>query len=94
MQGYFYILANKNNVVVYCGSTADLIRRVYQHKNNFVKGFTEKYNVHKLIYYETYDDINEAIHREYQIKRWSRKKKNRLIRQMNLLFRDLYEDIT
>ena len=79
---------------MYCGSTTDLIKRIYQHKNNLVKGFTEKYNVHKLVYYEIYDDINEAIHREYQIKRWSREKKNELIRRMNPLFRDLYDDIT
>jgi putative endonuclease len=80
---YIYILTNKNNSVLYTGVTNDLVRRCYEHKSKLIKGFTEKYNVHKLIYYELFDDINFAIKREKQIKGYSRAKKEMLIERLN-----------
>ena len=74
-QSYIYILTNKNNTVLYTGVTSDLKRRVYEHKQKFVKSFTSKYNVDKLVYYEAFDDIYNAITREKQIKAGSRQKK-------------------
>ncbi len=90
---YIYIMANKNNTVVYTGVTNNLILRVYQHKNKIIKGFTEKYNIDKLVYYELFNDIINAIEREKQIKAGSRKKKNDLIMSLNPEWKDLYEDI-
>jgi len=90
---YIYLLTNKHNNVLYTGVTNDLIRRVYEHKNKVQKGFTEKYNVDRLVYYEMYNDISDAITREKQIKGWTRKKKNELISQFNPKWKDLYEDI-
>ena len=92
-QYYVYIATNKINTVLYTGVTNNLIKRMYQHKNKMVAGFTAKYNINKLIYYEVYIDINEAIKREKQIKGGSRKKKIDLIKKSNPTFRDLYEDI-
>tara|TARA_Y100000310_G_scaffold177954_1_gene177958 strand:- start:170 stop:382 length:213 start_codon:yes stop_codon:yes gene_type:complete len=65
---YIYILASKRNGTLYVGSTSDLIRRIYEHKNNFVEGFTKKYGVHNLVYFEECDDRDAAIFREKQIK--------------------------
>lgn len=90
---YIYLLTNKHNNVLYTGVTNDLIRRIYEHKNKLQKGFTQKYNVDRLMYYETYADITDAITREKQIKGWLRKKKNELINQFNPKWNDLYEDI-
>jgi putative endonuclease len=90
---YIYLLTNKHNNVLYTGVTNDLIRRIYEHKNKLQKGFTEKYNVDRLVYYEMYNDISDAITREKQIKGWTRKKKNELISQFNPKWKDLYEDI-
>jgi putative endonuclease len=90
---YIYLLTNKHNNVIYTGVTNDLIRRIYEHKNKLQKGFTEKYNVDRLVYYEMYVDIADAIIREKQIKGWTRKKKNELIIQLNPEWKDLYEDI-
>ncbi len=80
---YVYILSNRNNKVLYIGVTNNLERRIYEHKNNIVKGFTEKYNVDKLVYYEETNSIKDAIIREKQLKGWTRKKKNCLIESMN-----------
>jgi len=70
--------------------TSDLLKRIYEHKQNLIDGFTKKYNVHTLVYYETHNDIREAITREKQIKKWNRKWKMRLIEEMNSEWRDLY----
>jgi len=89
---YVYLLTNWNNKVIYVGITNDLERRIYEHKEKFVKGFTEKYNVNKLVYYEQTPDINAALNREKEIKKWRREKKNRLVVNTNSLWRDLSED--
>jgi len=86
-------MANKTDSVLYIGVTSDLIKRVYEHKNNFVQGFTNKYNVHKLVYYEVFGDIISAIEREKQLKGWRRAKKDALIDMMNPERRDLYDEI-
>ncbi len=87
---FVYILFNKYNWVLYTGVTSDLFKRLYEHKNNFVKGFTQKYNVHKLGYYELYNDINIAIEREKQIKAGSRNNKIKLIESINPNWEDLF----
>ena len=89
---YVYLLTNWNNKVLYIGVTSNLERRIYQHKNKLIKGFTEKYNVNKLVYYEQTPDINAALNREKEIKKWRREKKNRLVVNTNPLWRDLSED--
>ena len=86
---YVYLLTNWNNKVIYVGITNDLMRRVYEHKNKFVKGFTNKYNVYKLVYYEETTDVISAIEREKEIKKWRREKKNRLVEKMNPDWSDL-----
>ena len=92
MEGYIYIMASKNNRVLYTGSTRNLIKRVWEHKNKVSeKSFTARYNVIKLVYYERYDSIAEAVGRESQIKAGSRKKKESLIKQDNPNFVDLSE---
>ena len=91
---YVYILANRTNVVIYTGVTNDLIRRVYEHRQELdPKSFTARYHVHKLVYFEETPDVYAAISREKQIKAWSRKRKNELIAGMNPTWRDLYPDI-
>jgi len=90
---YVYILSNKYNNVLYVGITNDLIRRVYEHKNKLVDGFTEKYNVDKLVYYELFNDPINAITREKQLKGYSRKKKVELITSFNPEWEDLYETL-
>ena len=92
-QYYVYIATNKLNTVLYTGVTSDLIKRIWQHKNKVLPGFTFKYNINKLVYCEVFDDINEAIKREKKIKAGSRKKKINLIVKNNFKFKDLYEDI-
>ena len=84
-------MTNKRNAVLYTGLTNDLRRRVYEHREKLVDGFTEKYNVTKLVYYEIFQDPENAIMREKQIKAGSRQKKIDLINQMNKEWRDLYE---
>lgn len=94
MAGYFYILANATNEVLYKGSTNDLIRRMYEHKQHLHKdSFTDTYNVTRLVYFESYDDIREARDRENQIGKWSRAKKDKLISKMNPKWKDLYWDL-
>lgn len=87
---YVYILASKKNGVLYIGVTNNLLRRVYEHKNKLVKGFTEKYFVDKLVYFEQTDSIDAAINREKQLKRWKREWKIELIEKMNPEWKDLY----
>ena len=89
---YVYLLTNWNNEVMYVGVTNNLERRVYEHKNKLVEGFTQKYNVHKLVCFESTDDVLAAIEREKQIKKWRREKKNRLVEQMNPTWADLSLD--
>lgn len=92
-QYYIYILSNINNSVLYTGVTNNLMKRVYEHKEKLVEGFTKKYNVNKLVYYEVFEDINYAINREKKIKGGSRKKKIDLIRSMNKDWKDLYVEL-
>ena len=80
---YVYMLTDKNNRVLYIGQTNDLVRRVYEHKNKLVDGFTKRYNVDKLVYYEICEDVMSTIEREKQLKRWTRVKKNKLVESMN-----------
>lgn len=93
MAGYVYILFNKRNGTLYTGVTSDLVKRVYEHKSKFVDGFTKKYGVDKLGYYEVFDDIEEAIKREKAIKGGSRAKKIKMIESVNPAWNDLYERI-
>ena len=92
-QYYVYIMTNKDNNVLYTGVTNDLKRRVYEHKNKLVEGFTKKYNVIKLVYYEVFEDIENAILREKQIKGGPRKQKVQLVNSMNGEWHDLYEGL-
>lgn len=92
-ESYVYLLANKHNNVLYTGVTNDLIRRIYEHKNKLVAGFTQKYNVDRLVYYEACPNIVTAIEREKQIKGWSRKKKNDLVNALNPKWNDLYSNL-
>lgn len=92
-ESYVYLLTNKHNNVLYTGVTNDLIRRVYQHKNKLVAGFTQKYNVDRLVYFEVCSGIVVAIEREKQIKGWSRKKKQDLINTLNPEWDDLYRSL-
>ncbi|HDY68827.1 MAG: GIY-YIG nuclease family protein [Candidatus Scalindua sediminis] len=86
---YIYLLTNWNNKVMYVGVTNNLIRRIYEHKNKLVKGFTKKYNVNKLVYYEVTQDVIAALTREKEIKKWRREKKDRLVNRMNPTWKDL-----
>jgi putative endonuclease len=88
-QYYLYIMTNKLDSVLYASVTSDLEKRVYEHKSKLIKGFTEKYNVDKLVYYEIFDEINDAIGREKQIKAGNRQKKIDLISKMNPSWIDL-----
>ena len=90
---YVYILTNKINTVLYTGITNNLERRIYEHKLKYFKGFTAKYNVTKLVYFEIYSDIYEAIQREKQIKNGSRQKKLDLVQRMNPRWKDLADDM-
>jgi putative endonuclease len=90
---YVYILASKRNGTLYVGVTSDLAKRIYEHKNNLVDGFTKKYQVHDLVYFEQTNDVQIAIKREKQIKAWKRNWKLELIESKNLDWRDLYEEL-
>lgn len=92
-QCYVYILFSKRNGTLYTGVTSDLIKRIWQHKNKAADGFTKLYNVNKLGYYEVYEDIEQAILREKQIKAGSRKKKLELIESVNAEWIDLYDNL-
>ena len=94
MNYYVYILSNENNNVIYTGVTNNLVRRIYEHKNHLDKSsFTSRYNIEKLVYYETTSDVESAISREKQIKGWNRKRKNKLIENKNPNWKDLYDSI-
>ncbi len=86
---YVYIMSNFTNSTLYVGVTNDIVRRVYEHKNKLVEGFTERYNINKLVYVEECNDINAALEREKQIKRWRREKKVAIINELNPEWRDL-----
>ena len=90
---YVYILCSKRNGILYTGVTSDLVNRVYEHKNDLVDGFTRKYNVHRLVWYEIHESWESAIQREKQIKKWKREWKLKLIEQNNPSWDDLYENI-
>ena len=95
-QYYVYIMTNKNNTVLYTGVTNNLKRRVYEHyehKEKLIEGFTKKYNINKLVYYEVFKDIYNAISREKQIKGGSRQKKIDLINSISKEWKDLYEEL-
>ncbi|OGZ00539.1 MAG: excinuclease ABC subunit C [Candidatus Liptonbacteria bacterium RIFCSPLOWO2_01_FULL_45_15] len=88
-----YIMTNKLNTVFYTGVTSNLLKRIYEHKNKVIDGFTKRYNIVKLIYYEIFDNPEAAIQREKQIKNGSRKKKIDLIKSVNPEFKDLSDSI-
>ena len=92
-QSYLYILASKPHGTIYIGVTNDLVRRVYEHKNDLVSGFTKTYSVHDLVYYEVHSDMREAILREKRLKKWSRKWKIELIEETNPKWKDLYHSL-
>jgi putative endonuclease len=86
-------MSNKQNGTLYIGVTSDLARRVFEHKNHFIKGFTSTYNLNILVYYEVFENIENAILREKQMKKWNRDWKLKLINEFNPNWRDLYDDI-
>ena len=90
---YVYILTNWNHKVMYIGVTNNLYKRIYQHKNKLIDGFTKKYNVTKLVYYESTEDVTSAITREKQLKGWVRKKKNDLVVTINPEWKDLSAEL-
>ena len=90
---YVYILTNRTNEVLYIGVTSNLIKRIYEHKKDSVEGFTKKYKVHKLVYFQQTDNIESAIIREKQIKNWHRQWKINLITKDNPEWNDLYDEI-
>ncbi|WP_414519625.1 GIY-YIG nuclease family protein [Nostoc sp. PCC 9305] len=92
-QYYLYIMTNKYNTVLYTGVTKDLQRRVYEHKEKIIEGFTNKYNITKLVYYEVFEDAYTAISREKQIKAGSRQKKIDLVNSINQEWKDLYDGL-
>ena len=90
---YVYLMTNPRDTVLYTGVTNDLKRRCFEHKEKLVKGFTAKYNIVKLVYYEVFEDATNAISREKQLKAGSRQKKNELVNSVNKEWRDLYEEL-
>ena len=92
-QYYIYILSNYSNSTIYIGVTNNLVKRLYQHQNKLIDGFTSKYNINKLVYYEIYQNIDYAINREKQLKGWSRAKKNALIETLNPTWKDLGKEL-
>ena len=92
-QGYVYIMASKRNGTLYIGVTSELKGRVWQHKHNALGGFTAKYNVHELVYYEVAGDMRAAIVREKQLKEWKREWKLKLIEDFNPSWHDLYDEL-
>jgi putative endonuclease len=90
---YVYFLASRPGGTVYVGVTGDLVRRVYEHRTGTVKGFSSRYNVNRLVYFEDYDDVRNALQREKNIKHWPRTWKTRLIVENNPTWRDLFDEI-
>ena len=91
--GYLYILASRRNGTLYVGVTSDLAKRIAEHKQKLVEGFTNEYDVTNLVYYEIFENIRDAIMRERQMKGWKRKWKTELIQTINPYWRDLYDDL-
>ena len=89
---YVYIIASSSGTL-YIGITNNLMRRIYEHKNGLIEGFSKKYSCHKLIYYEIYGDVNLAIAREKQLKGWRREKKENIIKKFNPHWKDLYDEM-
>ncbi|MPZ57853.1 MAG: GIY-YIG nuclease family protein [Rhizobiales bacterium] len=94
MSFFVYILASRRNGTLYTGMTDDLVKRIWQHRNGVVPGFTKRYEVKMLVWYELHETRESAFTRERQIKKWNRAWKLRIIEQMNPSWRDLWEDIT
>ena len=90
---YVYILASKRNGTLYIGVTNDLARRIWEHREGLIPGFTKTYGIKTLVYYETFDDINAAIHREKRLKKYKREWKMNLIQQHNIEWRDLTDTL-
>lgn len=90
---YVYIITNKPQGTLYVGVTSNLVKRIYEHKNNFVDGFTKKYNLHTLVYFEETKDIYQALTTEKRLKKWNRAWKIELVNKFNPTWRDLYPDI-
>ena len=88
-----YMLASRRNGTLYVGVTSDLVKRIWQHRNDLVEGFTKRYGVHMLVWYEFHETMESAIQREKNIKNWNRKWKLTLIEQLNPLWRDLFNDL-
>lgn len=88
-----YILASKKEGMLYIGVTSNLLKRIYEHKNDLAEGFTQKYHIHTLVFYEVTEDVSSAITREKQLKKWNRAWKIALIEKQNPEWRDLYVDI-
>lgn len=88
-----YILASKKEGMLYIGVTSNLLKRIYEHKNDAIEGFTKQYHIHNLVYYEVTEDVTSAITREKQVKKWNRAWKIALIEKQNPEWRDLYPDI-
>ena len=93
-QFYVYILASKRNGTLYTGVTSNLIKRIWQHKNELLEGFSKKYKVKNLVYYEVHNNVGSALTREKQIKKWRRAWKLRLIEEKNPEWKDLYKEIS
>ena len=94
IQPAVYILASKRNGTLYTGVTSDLVKRIWEHKNDLVEGFTQQYHVHDLVWFELHDNMTTAIEREKNIKEWKREWKLNLIEKNNPDWQDLYDDIT
>ena len=92
-QPAIYIISNLHNTVLYIGVTSNLVQRIYQHKEKLVEGFSKQYNLSKLVYFELYDDMEVAILREKELKRWQRKWKEELIDKMNPSWKDIYPEV-
>lgn len=92
-KAYVYIMASKRNGTLYIGVTSDLIKRIYEHKHDLVDGFTKRYWVHQLVYFEAHEDIQKAFTWEKQMKKWKRNWKLRLIEKTDPTWRDLYDEI-
>ncbi len=90
---YVYVMANKRNGTIYIGVTNDLVRRAYEHREGLVKGFTSRYSLKTLVYYECFDSVPSAIQRETSLKKWPRKWKLQLIETRNPRWHDLYEEL-
>lgn len=93
LNSYIYIISNKPNGVLYTGVTSDLKKRIWQHKQGNIEGFSKKYNLKKLVWFEVHDDISEAIKREKQLKKWNRDWKLKLIEEVNPNWNDLFKTL-